>query len=372
MTIKIKPVENRKDLKKFIQFPGKIHRNHDKWVPPIYRKEWKYFDPNKNRAFSYSSTLLALAYEENEVVGRIMGIINHRYNRCRNEKNARFGYLECPNDQNIIHALLTYIEQWAKREGMDKIVGPMGFSDQDPEGFLLEGFNYEPTLATYYNFEYIIPLIEAENYIKEVDYVVYKVDIPNENPEFYNKIVDRIHRKKIYTLLEFKKRKELKKFIKPILALMNDCFKEIYGYLPLEEEEMIELAKQYLVILNPRFIKVIKKNGSLAAFIIAVPNMSPGIRKAGGRLFPFGIFKILAAVRKTHQLDILIGGIKKEDRGKGLDVLLGDAVFKEARRAKLEFLDSHHQLELNTKVRAEMERLGGRVIKRFRIYQKQL
>jgi len=368
----LKEVVTKKELREFIYLPTKIHSKHPRWVPPVYSEERKYFNPKKNRAFAFCNTILVLALRNGAVIGRIMGIINHRYNSHRKEKNARFVYLESIDEQDVVHALLEHVENWARERGMEKMIGPMGFSDQDPEGFLIEGFEHEPTLATYYNFEYMIQLLDNEDYTKEVDYVVYKIIVPKEIPKFYEKIFERTSKRSDFMVVEFSKRKQLKPYIHPIFELMNDCFKDIYGYMPLNEQEMDDLGRRFLPIVDPRFIKLVETNGEVAAFIIGIPNMSEGIRRSKGRLFPFGIFKILRAAKKTKQLDLLLGGIKEKYRGRGFDVLLGLKMIENAQKARFSVIDSHHQLESNLKMRAEMERLGGQVYKRFRIYQKKL
>ncbi len=372
MSVEIREVSNRKQLRAFIRLPARIHRNHLKWIPPIYSEERKYFNKKKNRAFHHSETVLVLAYRNNDPVGRIMGIINHRYNSYCMEKICRFCYLECGDDQNVAHMLLSFIEKWSRERNMQKCVGPMGFSDQDPGGFLVEGFEFEPSLSTYFNFEYMIRLLEKEGYKKEVDYVVYRVDVPEKIPEFYKRIYKRIERNRNYTMIEFSKRKQIKAYIRPIFRLMNDTFKDNYGYSPLEEEEMDELGKKYLPVVNPNFVKIIAKNHEIVAFTIGILNMAPGIRNAKGCLFPLGVFKILYAAKKTKQLDLYLGGIKKECREKGLDVMLGVKLIESSQKTGIEFWDSHHELESNFKVQAEMERLGGKVYKRYRIYQKLL
>lgn len=372
MSVEIKEVTNRKELKNFLYLPVKIHQNHASWVPPIYFNEWRYFNQRKNIAFLYSDSVLALAYMNGKTVGRIMGIINNRYNEYKQEKNARFGYLECWDNQKIAHELLSYVENWARVRGLIKIVGPMGFNNQDPEGFLIQGFEYKPTISTYFNYEYINRLLVNEKYSKEVDYVVYKVDIPKEMPEFYSKIYERVINREEYKIKEFTKRKQIKPYIIPILELMNECFTDLYGFQPLDKIEMNDLAKRYLPILDPKFIKIVTKDNQIIGFNIAMPNLSDGIRRAKGRLFPFGLFFILWSAKRTKQLDSLMGGIKKEYRGRGVDVLIGYKTIESAQKAGFKFADSHHELEDNMKVRAEMERLGGKVYKRFRIYKKDL
>lgn len=374
MNIDIKEVKAHKDLRDFIFLAEKIHARQRNWVPPIYFDEWKYFSPKKNKAFSYCDTLLLLAFKEKEALGRVMGIINPRFNEQRKEKTARFGYLETWEDQEVIHALLSTIEDWARQKGMTRIIGPYGFTDQDPEGLLIEGFEYRATIATYYNFEWMPGLIEKEGYSKDVDYFVYKLDVPEEIPAFYKKIYERAKKRGNFEVIEFRKRKELKPWIKPVLELMNECYTEsnIYGYAPLDDKEMDDLAKRYLPVIDPRFIKVVMKDREVVAFIVGMPDMSEGIQKARGRLFPLGFLKILRAAKKTKQLDLLLGAIKDKYRGLGLDVLMGVRMISSAQEGGFKLMDTHHEMETNVKVRAEMERMGGKIYKRFRVYQKNL
>lgn len=374
MSFDIEEVKNRKDLKKFIYLPEKIHADHKTWVHPIYYDEWKYFNPKKNKAFSYCDTILLLALKEKEVVGRIMGIINSRYNKYRKENTARFGYLETVGDEEVVRALLSFVEEWARKKGMDKMVGPYGFSDQDPEGFLIEGFENRATIATYCNFEWMPRFVEKMGYTKDMDYFVYKVEVPQELPDFYKKIYERAQRKGNFDIVEFRKKKELKPWIKPVFHLMNECYSEsdIYGYTPLDEGEMEDLAKRYLPVIDPRLVKIVKKEDEIVAFIVGIPDLTEGIQKARGQLLPFGFLKILRAAKKTKQLDLLLGAIKEKYRGRGLDVLMGVKMLLSAHEAGLEMIDTHHEMETNVKVRAEMERMGGKIYKRFRVYKKRL
>ena len=374
MAIDVREVRTRRDLKTFIFLPEKIHRGHQNWVPPVYMDEWKYFDPKKNKAFGYCQTILFLAFREGRAVGRIMGIINTRFNEYRNEKLGRFGFLETWEDQEVVHTLLGRVEGWARGLGMTRIVGPYGFSDQDPEGFLIEGFEHRATIATYYNYEWLPRLVENEGYTKDIDYMVYKVGVPKELPEFYKKIFERTARKGVFKVVEFRKRRELKPWVRPILTLMNECYtgSDIYGFAPLDEKEMDDLAKRYIPILDPRFIKVVTKEDEPVAFIIGIPDMTAGIQKARGRLFPFGFIHILRAAKKTKQLDLLLGAVKEKYRGQGLDVYMGTRMIQSAQEAGMEIMDSHHEMETNLRVRAEMERMGGQIYKRFRVFQKDL
>ncbi len=374
MPIEIREVLSRKDLKRFIYLPEKIHAGHENWVHPIFMDDWKYFDKKKNKAFGYCDTILLLAWKDGRPVGRAMGIINHRFNEHRNERTARFGYLDVYEDKEAFRAILHHIEDWARAKGMTKIVGPYGFSDQDPEGFLIEGFEHRATIATYYNFEWMPRFLEEDGYAKDNDWFVYRLDVPKELPEFYKKIYERAMKRGTFEIVEFRKRKNLKPWIRPILGLMNECYMagNIYGFAPLDEEEMDDLAKRYLPVVDPRFVKAIKKEGEVVAFIIAMPDMTEGIRKARGRLLPFGFIHVLRAAKTTKQLDLLLGAVKEQYRGQGLDVLMGVKTLMSAHEAGYEMMDTHHEMEANVKVRAEMERMGGVVYKKYRSFYKML
>lgn len=374
MPVDTREVLSRRDLRTFIYLPEKVHAGHANWVHPIYMDDWKYFDKKKNKAFVYCDTILLLAWKDGRPVGRIMGIINHRFNEHRGERTARFGYFEVIEDREAFTALLRAVEDWARARGMTKIVGPYGFSDQDPEGFLVEGFEHRATIATYYNFEWMPRWLEENGYAKDCDWFVYKIDVPKEPPELYKKIYERQLRRGTFKIVEFRKRKEIKPWIRPILGLMNECYMagNIYGFAPLEEEEMDDLAKRYLPVLDPRFLKAVTKDGEVVAFIIAMPDMTEGIRKARGRLLPFGFIHVLRAAKKTKQLDLLLGAIKEKYRGQGLDGLMGVKIILSAIEAGMEMMDTHHEMEANVKVRSEMERLGGVIYKKYRAFYRML
>jgi hypothetical protein len=374
MPTEIREVRSRKDLKTFIYLPEKIHAAHENWVHPLYMDDWKYFDKGKNKAFGYCDAILLVAWKDGRPAGRVMGIINHRFNEHRKERTARFGYLDIIEDREVLRAILGFVEGWARAKGMTKVVGPYGFSDQDPEGFLIEGFEHRATIATYYNFPWMPKFLEDEGYAKDIDWFVYKLDVPKEPPEFYKKIYERAMKRGTYEVLEFRRKKDLKPWIRPILSLMNECYMagNIYGFAPLEEEEMDDLAKRYLPVVDPRFVKGVKKGDEVVAFIIAMPDMTEGIRKARGRLLPFGFIHVLRAAKKTKQLDLLLGAIKEQYRGQGLDVLMGIRILIAAHEAGYEMMDTHHEMEANVKVRAEMERMGGQIYKKYRAFYKML
>lgn len=370
--IEIRPVRSKKDLKEFIFLPEKIHSGNKNWLPPLYSDEWVLFNPRKNKSFNYCDHIMLLAFSEGKAAGRIMGIINKRYNELKNENHARFCFLESVNDPEVSHHLIKNVEDWAKSNGMDKIVGPLGFSDKDPQGLQIEGFEYPSVLAAPNNGSYLSQMVEKEGYNKKVDLVDYIADIPEEIPEVYKRVLSRIENRSDYRIIEFRKKKDMKPYIIDILQLMNETYSNIYGFVPLTDQEKQELARRYMPILDPRFIKVFAINEKLAGFIIAMPDIAPGLMKARGRLFPFGFIHILRAVRRSNNLLMLLGAVREEYRGLGIDAIMGVKILESATRSRMTTMDSHLILENNRRMRAEYERIGGRVVKRYRIYQKDL
>ena len=374
MSVTVKPVCSRQDMRRFIHLPAKIHKGHKNWIPPLYSDEWEYFNSKKNKSFEYSSVIMLLAYRGKKVVGRIMGIINHKYNELHREKHARFNFLESWDDKEVIEVLIRHVEDWARIRGMEKLVGPLGFSDKDPQGYLVEGFTEPISIATHCNFEYLIGHLEDQGFTKDIDLVVYKIHIPEQTPELYLKVAERAMRNNPgLKLLEYTRRKDLKPMIRPIFSLINHTFKEIYGFMPFTLEEMDDFANRYLLIMDPRLIKVVvNERGESVAFVIAMPDISKGIKKSRGYLLPFGFFQILIAGRRTRQLNLLLGAIHPDYQNRGLDTLMGATLLDSARKQKMLYIDSHLEMETNTRVRAEMEYMKGEVYKTYRVFGKSL
>jgi len=374
MDIVVKSVCSKRELRKFIHLPAKIHKNHPNWIPPLYSDEWEFFSAKKNKSFEYSDVILLLAYKGKKVVGRIMGIINYKYNEMHREKHARFNYLETWDDREVIEALIKQVEDWAKVKGMEKLVGPLAFSDKDPQGYLIEGFNEAVSIATHCNFEYLITHLKELGFTKDIDLVVYKIEIPEKTPELYSKVAERAMRNNPgIRLMEFDRRKDLKPMIRPIFTLINETFTDIYGFMPFTLEEMDDFANRYLLIMDPRLIKVVvNERNETIAFVIGMPDISKGIKKSRGYILPIGILHILMAGRRTNQLNLLLGAIHPDYQNRGLDTIMGSAMLDSARKQGLRYIDSHLEMESNAKVRAEMEYMGGKVYKTYRVFGRAL
>lgn len=215
-------------------------------------------------------------------------------------------------------------------------------------------------------------MIEKEGYSTEIDLVEYVAKIPAKLPDLYMRIIERASRMERIEIIEFKTKREIKPYILDVLEVMNDTFSSIYGFVPLTDREKREFARRYLPILDPAFIKAARIGNELVGFVIAMPNLSSGMLKAGGRLFPFGFIHVLRSLKKSTELLMLLGGVKEKYRGRGIDAIMGAKILESASRSKMLTLDSHLVLESNRRMRAEYERLDSEISKTFRIFQKQL
>jgi len=372
MALQLKDVSTKKEYHEFIHLPEKIHQGHEGWLPPLYMDEKVFFNPQKNHSFNVCDHRLILAYRDGIAVGRIMGIINHQYNEMMGVKNARFGFIETYNDQEVVHTLISEIENWGRKMGMTKIVGPFGFSDREPQGLLIEGFEYEPVIDSACNFEYMPDLVEAEGYTKELDCVLYRYPLTTPPPEVMFKIFDRITSRKDLQFLKFRNKREVKPWIVPIFRAMNESFGGIYGFVPMSETEMQELAKKYMPVIDLEFVNVVVKDGKVISFAISMPNMYKGLQKAKGRLFPLGLFHILRAMKTAKTVNLMIGAVVPGYQKQGLNIYLSITAIKEALKRGMSSVDTHVVMEENDDMANEFKRYGAFQIKKFRVYQKEL
>jgi len=370
MSLEIREVKTKKDLKKFIHFPFHIYRNDPYWTPPLLRDEYAYYEPNRNSRMRNYPHLLLLASKNGKLTGRILGLINEKANRLKDQKYARWTFLDCMDDKSTIHSLLERIERWGKEKGMAFAVGPRGFSDQEPQGAIVEGFEERAAIGTHYNRPFLINHITDFGYKKDVDWVSYKMEVPETLPEIYQSIREETLEKRALTHKSFTSKSELKPFIVPIFRLFNETYKDLYSFAPINESQMKSLAKKYLPILDPRFVQIIKDKNRLVAFAVVMPDLTVGLKKARGHLYPFGFIHILRAKKRTKVLQLLLVGIHKDYRGQGIFTLFAEYLKKVIHETGMEWIDSHLELEDNWAIRKWMERLGGHVYRRHRAFIK--
>ncbi len=371
--ITVSTASGRADLARFIRLPFQLPDQRPNRVPPLLPDEREFHDPKKNPQLAYCDTERWIAWRAGQPVGRIMGIIHRGYNKAHVDRTARFYNLDCVRDVEVLRALITAVEEWARSKGMDRVIGPFGFSDKDPQGLQISGFEHLPVIATPINPDWLPPLVEACGYTPFEDMVSYRMDIPARLPESYHAIAERSIRNLGLHRVPLRSKRELKPWVLPVLRLVNATYGDLLGFAPMSEAEMRALAKKYMFILDAQLVHLIAdaKNEPVA-FVIASPDMSEGFVRANGKLFPFGFIHILKAMKRSKQLDLLLGAVRPDLQGKGLTAALGISLFDAAKQRGFTHLDSHLIMERNTRMRAELERLGAEEWKRFRVYQRKL
>ncbi len=373
MKIEIKEVTTDRDLQAFIDFPYTLYKGHPYFVPPLRFDERATLQKDKNPAFEYCEARYWLAYRDHKVVGRIAGIINHAFIDKWKNRYLRFGWIDYEEDLTIAKSLLQEVENWARERGMTAVHGPMGFTDMDHEGMLVAGFDQLGTLATIYNHAYYPIFLEKLGYIKDVDWVEYKIKLPKEMPENLEKMAAIVARRQGLHLLKAKKAKDLLPYAPAIFELVNEAYAGLYGVVHLTEKQIENYTKQYFAFIKPDFVPlVLDEQGKLVAFGITMPSLSRALQKAKGSLFPFGFIYLLQALRKNKLADLYLIAVKKELQGKGVNALLMHALTKSFLKHGIEFAESNPELELNHQVQSLWKHYEAAPHKRRRCYIRQL
>ena len=326
MAIIIKKVSSKKELKTFIRFNYELYKGNPYSVPDLYDDMLNTFNPKKNAAFEFCEADYFLAYKNDRVVGRVAAIINHRANDTWQKKEVRFGWIDFIDDEEVSEALLDTVAQWGKERGMKSIVGPLGFTDMDAEGMLIDGFDQLGTMSTIYNYPYYQKHMEKLGFEKDADWVEFKMKVPEAIPEKFVRISEIILQK--YKLkIKKLKRKEIKEknYGQRIFDLINEAYAPLYGYSKMTQGQIDQYIKMYLPLIDLRMVSIIEdEEGNLIAVGISMPSLSEALQKAKGKMLPFGWYHLLKAlfIKKPKILDLLLVGVKPEYQSKGVNALL--------------------------------------------------
>lgn len=376
MAILIKKVSNKKDLKRFIRFNYELYKNNPYSVPDLYDDMVGTFSTEKNAAFEFCEADYFLAYKDDKLVGRVAAIINRRANETWNKKEVRFGWIDFVDDPEVSKALLDTVEAWGKERGMEAIVGPLGFTDLDAEGMLVEGFDQLSTMATIYNYPYYPQHIERLGFEKEADWVEYKLTVPDRLPEKFVRISEIILQK--YNLkIKKLKRSEIKEknYGQKIFDLINEAYAPLYGYSKMTQGQINQYIKTYLPLIDLRMVSLVEDEaGELVAVGISMPSLSKALQKAKGKILPFGWFHLLKAlfVKKPDVLDLLLVGVKPEYQSKGVNALLFYDLVPTYQKMGFKYGESNPELELNKKVQAQWSAFESVQHKRRRAFRKSI
>ncbi|MCD7972501.1 MAG: hypothetical protein LUG18_07510 [Candidatus Azobacteroides sp.] len=376
MAIIIKEVSKRSEIKEFIKFAHRHYKGNPYYVPTLVMEEMETLNPKKNPAFEFCEHVCYMAYKDGVAVGRIIGIINHRANEVWNQKHARFGWIEFTDDPEVSRALLEAVEKWAKGKGADAIHGPMGFTDLDKEGMLIEGFQELGTMATIYNYEYYPKHLEALGYKKDTDWVEFKITIPDKTPEKFQRIAEIVKKKYNLKVLKFKKAKDILPYGHRVFELLNEAFSGLYGFVPLTEKQIDYYIKIYITMLHPDMVTLITdQEDNLISFGIALPSLSKALQKSGGKLFPFGFIHLLRAMHikgKRETSDLYLIAVRSDYQGKGVNALLFSDLTPIFHEKGFRYAESNVELESNHKVQSQWEYFEKVQHKKRRAYIKEL
>jgi len=373
MSVTIKEVKTNNELKKFIRFPFEIYKDNKFWVPPLIFDEIKTLRKDKNPAFDFCDTKYWLVYKDGKIAGRIAGIINHKFNEKFNQKSARFGWLDFIDDVEVSKNLFETVETWAQNNGMQSIHGPLGFTDFDGEGMLVEGFNEISTFGSIYNHPYYQTHIEKLNYEKDVDWVEYEVAFNSSMPEKVSRIADSVASRDNLKMLRIKKAKEMLPYAREIFYLINAAYKDLYGFVELTDKQIDMYVKAYFGFIKPDYVPVVlDANNKVVAFGITMPSLSEAMQKCGGKLLPFGFIHILNAMKKNPNVDLYLTAVHPDFQNKGVNAMLINQMNTVFIKHNIKKVETNRELEGNSKIQAQWKFFDSRQHKRRRCYKKEL
>jgi len=372
MSIEIKEVINENDIKKFVYFPYELYKRNPHWVPPLIRDEVNSLQFDKNPAFEYCKAKYWLAIENSKVVGRIGAIINTKYNEKVQDKLGRFTRIEFIDNEIVVKKLLETAENWLAQQGMKKVHGPLGFSNLDHQGILIEGFEYLPSIASEYHFPYYQKHIENCGYQKEIDWLEFRLTI-REIPEKALRLNDVIKERYKLKVIHFKTNSEMIHYGPKVFDLINRSYDDIFGMVELSPKMQDFYIQKYMKVLNPKFVKVIENDKNhVIGFIVGMPSLSIAFQKAGGRLFPFGWWHIMKALKKNTVIDLLLTGVDPEYQRQGIPAVLITELQKAALQEGFKYVETTAIVETNQKAIQTWKNYEHIQHKRKRCYIKHL
>ena len=375
MAVEIKKIsKDIKSLRKFVQFGTDFYKNNPYFVPPLRSDDVDTLNPQKNPAFDFCESEYFMAYKDGKAVGRIAAIINHQVNEKENKKVVRFGFVEFTDDYEVSHSLFDAVAEWGKSKGMNAILGPLGFTDMDHEGALIEGFDQLSTMATIYNYPYYQAHYEKYGMSGKADWVEFKMTVPESIPEKHLRISEIVKKKYGLKTVKYTSRKRLVEEVgHPFFALINEAYNDLFGYSPLSDRQIDHYIKIYLPMLRLDHLSIIKdSDDNLIGMGVASPSMSRALQKSHGRMLPFGWYHLLKAMyaNKTDIVDLLLVAIKPEYQSKGVNALLFYDLVPVYQQMGFEYGESNPELELNKKVQAQWSAFESVQHKRRRAFKK--
>jgi ribosomal protein S18 acetylase RimI-like enzyme len=373
MDVQIKEVTSQKDLNAFIQFPFKLYRDNPYWVPNLVSDDQNTLRRDKNPAFETCEARYWLATRDGTIVGRVAAILNHPHIEKWGQRYMRFGWLDFIDEPQVSTALLQTVETWAKETGMTAVHGPLGFTDMDREGMLVEGFDELATLATYYNHPYYPAHMGKLGYTKDIDWVEYEISMPAEPDERIARMAAIVMKRNKLKLLELPNKQALMEHAKELFKLIEDEYKNLYGTVSLTPKQVDAYISQYFGFVTPDFVPMVyNEKNEMVAFGVGLPSLSRALQKSHGRLFPFGFIHLLTALKKNDRADLYLVAVKSEYRGSGANAILMNSMYAVFRKLGVRKIETNPELETNHLVQGQWKYFETRQHKRRRVFIKQI
>ena len=374
MSVEIKKVTTKSELKRFIRFNYEFYKDNPYSVPDLYDDMLNTFSPKKNAAFEFCEADYFLALRDGKIVGRVAAIINRRANETWNRKTVRFGWIDFIDDMEVSTALIDTVKQWGKERGMTEIEGPLGFTDMDAEGMLVEGFDQLSTMATIYNYPYYPQHMERLGLSKSADWVEMKIYVPDAIPEKHRRISDIIAKRYNLHIRKLNSKKEVRQsgVAHDIFRLINDAYTPLFGYSRMTERQIDQYVKMYVPVLDLRMVSIVEnEQNEIVAVGISMASLSCALQKAKGRLLPFGWYHLLKALmwKRPKVLDLLLVAVRPDYQGKGVNALLFTDLIPVYKELGFEYAESNPELEMNEKVQNQWQYFKTEQHKRRRCFK---
>lgn len=376
MSVKIVKVEGKRLLRRFVEFPNELYKDSPYYVPELFGDAVNTLRKDRNAAFEFCEADYYLAYRDGKVVGRIAVILNNAANEKWGQKAARFGWVDFVDDAEVVDALFAAAEGWARERGLKEIQGPLGFTDFDREGMLVEGFDRMATMSTNYNYPYYPKHMERMGYEKDVDWIEYLLHAPEKKVEKAERVAAIIERKFGLRVARCKSRSEVaKRYGHQLFALVNECYAPLYGFTPLTEKQIEQLIKSYLPFVDLRLVSlVVDKDDNLVAIGVSIYSLAEALRKCRGKMLPLGWWYLLKAlfVKPPKRLDFLLVAVKPEYQSKGVFALIFNQMLDNFMALGIVDVESNPELETNHKIQSQWSEFEKEQHKRRRAYKKEL
>jgi GNAT superfamily N-acetyltransferase len=367
----VRPVKTKRDLMEFIRLPWRIYKDDPHWVAPLLVERKEFLDKRKNPFFKHAKVVFYLAERNGKTVGRIAGIVNHNHIKYHQEKVGFFGLFECVNDFGVAKALLDKVRDWLKSKGMEIMRGPANFSSNEEWGFLLEGFDSRPVIMMTYNPPYYPDLMESYGMVKAKDFYAYFMDETSPPPDRVVRMADNIRKRQNVRIRNIDM-KEFQKEIQLIKQIYNAAWSKNWGFVPMTDEEFDHLAKNLKQIVDPHMIFIAEVDGRPAGFSLALPDFNQVLARLNGKLFPFGILKLLWHSKIRNKIDgvrVITMGVTPEFQKRGIDTVFYVQSYNVGVKRGYTWAEMSWVLEDNTLMNRVLKLLGTKLYKKYRIYE---